>query len=362
MSTALIAGWYEMGPAIGSGATGIVYLGWDVRSGERVAIKTVRRELLAGSPELAARFACEAQALSKLRHPNVTRLLAGDVDGDECYLVMEYAAGGSIFDLLQRQPQLRLDRVVAIGLGVASALAQVHRLGILHRDIKPSNILLAAGGTPRLTDFGLARLGSSTTLTTAESLLGTFQYVSPEAWHKGKLDERADIWSLGVVLYEMLAGARPFDGDTPYEIMWAINNDPLPDLCTYRDDVPAGLADLIRRMLMRDVAARVSGARLVEEELRCVENDRRGARPASQLGGGLALAGEPASVRRAGPKGTVSVRRIGGNVKRRGRPSANHTRMGLRRCAATPGECAAYAAGDHILPLACNACGAPVPG
>ncbi len=156
----LIAGLYEKGPAIGSGAAGVVYLGWQVRSGERVAIKALRCEQFASSPDLLDGFDREARILRRIHHANVIRLLAAELTVDEHYLVMEYASGGSLADLLQRQPQLPVDRALAIGHGVAAGLAEVHAQGILHRDVKPSNILLADDGTPRLSDFGLARLPS----------------------------------------------------------------------------------------------------------------------------------------------------------------------------------------------------------
>jgi serine/threonine protein kinase len=118
--------------------------------------------------------------------------------------------------------------VVSIGLELSDALSRAHHLHILHRDIKPANILLAEDGTPRLTDFGLARIGQLPSLTETGSILGTFYYLSPEAVENREVNERSDIWSFGVVLYEMLTGRLPFDGDTPFEVVWAIKNQPLP--------------------------------------------------------------------------------------------------------------------------------------
>jgi NarL family two-component system response regulator LiaR len=186
---------------------------------------------------------------------------------------MEYVSGGSLAGLLKRQPQLQLVQVVAITLEVADALARAHHLEILHRDIKPANILLAEDGTPRLTDFGLARLGNYPAITAVGSVLGTFQYLSPEAFYSQDLDPRADIWSLGVVLYEMLTGQVPFGGNTPGEILWAINNQPLPDPGRWRGDAPVALVELLKSMLMRDRALRIASARQVGAELEKIQKE-----------------------------------------------------------------------------------------
>jgi NarL family two-component system response regulator LiaR len=184
---------------------------------------------------------------------------------------MEYVVGGSLADLLKRQPQLSIERVISIGLELSDALSRAHHLDIIHRDIKPGNILLAEDGTPRLTDFGLAHIGSYPALTTAGQLLGTFQYLSPEACENQPLDARADIWSFGVVLFEMLTGQLPFDGDSPIEIIHAIQNQPVPEVTWYRKDAPAPLAELIQRMLMRDRPVRLASARLVGAELEALQ-------------------------------------------------------------------------------------------
>ena len=197
---------YEIEKLIGSGAVGRVYLGRDLQTGEPVAIKELMSEWVARVPDALERFRREGEALRKLNHPNIVKVLATFEENDQHYLIMEYVSGGSLADLLKRQPQQPIERVIAIGLELSDALSRAHHLDIIHRDIKPGNILLAADGTPRLTDFGLAHLGSYPALTTAGQLLGTFQYLSPEACQNQPLDARADIWSFGVVLFEMLTG------------------------------------------------------------------------------------------------------------------------------------------------------------
>ena len=190
-----VASRFEIGRMIGAGATGSVYAGVDTLTGQKVAIKALRPELIASMPDLVERFRREGEALRRLDHPNIVKVLATVEEGDHHYIVMEYVGGGSLADLLQRLPQLSLEHAVSIALELADALTRAHHLDILHRDIKPGNILLAEDGTPRLTDFGLAHLGSYPALTAAGSLLGTFHYLSPEACENQKLDARADLWS-----------------------------------------------------------------------------------------------------------------------------------------------------------------------
>jgi DNA-binding NarL/FixJ family response regulator/predicted Ser/Thr protein kinase len=262
---------YEIEKLIGSGAVGRVYLGRDRQSGEPVAIKELMPDWVAHDPDSVERFRREGEALRKLNHPNIVKVLATLEENDQHYLVMEYVGGGSLADLLKRQRQLPIEQVISIGLELSDALSRAHHLDIIHRDIKPGNILLAEDGTPRLTDFGLARLGSYPALTTAGQVLGTFQYLSPEACANQPLDARADIWSFGVVLFEMLTGRLPFDGDSPIEIIRAIQTQPVPEVTWYRQDVPAPLADLIHRMLMRDRPVRLASARLVGAELEALQ-------------------------------------------------------------------------------------------
>jgi DNA-binding NarL/FixJ family response regulator/predicted Ser/Thr protein kinase len=266
---------YEIEKLIGSGAVGRVYLGRDLQTQERVAIKELMSDWVARAPESVERFRREGEALRKLNHPNIVKVLATLEENDQHYLVMEYVGGGSLADLLKRQHQLPIEQVISIGLELSDALSRAHHLEIIHRDIKPGNILLADDGTPRLTDFGLAHIGSYPALTTAGQVLGTFHYLSPEACENQPLDARADIWSFGVVLFEMLSGQLPFDGDSPIEIIHAIQNRPVPEVTWYRKDAPAPLADLIRRMLMRDRPVRLASVRLVGVELEALQRSSR---------------------------------------------------------------------------------------
>ena len=290
---------YEIEKLIGSGAVGRVYLGHDRQTGEPVAIKELMSDWVAHSPDSLERFRREGEALRKLNHPNIVKVLAALEENDQHYLVMEYVSGGSLADRLKRQHQLPLEQVISIGLELSDALSRAHHLDIIHRDIKPGNILLAEDGTPRLTDFGLARVGRLPSLTTAGSILGTFQYLSPEAVENRDLDERSDIWSFGVVLFEMLTGRRPFDGDTPFDVIWSIKNQPLPVIENLRDGIPPSLADLVRYMLRKDSPARIASVRLVGAELESIQKELRTARshPVKAAAGAGSQPAPPAKIR-----------------------------------------------------------------
>ena len=220
---------YEIGQVIGSGTTGMVYLGRDIQTGQSVAIKELHKDILAGSPELVERFRREGEALQRLDHPNIVKVYMMIEEDDHHFMIMEYVPGGSLAGLLHKTGPLPVTQTIDIGLELADALARAHHVGILHRDIKPANILLSVDGTPRLTDFGLARLDNSPSITTTGSLIGTPYYLSPEACYQQDIDERTDIWAFGVVLFEMLTGRRPFTGETVFDVTYAIKNQSVPE-------------------------------------------------------------------------------------------------------------------------------------
>ncbi len=278
---ALIAGRFRLGAVIGAGAMGNVFVGTDTLTGEKVAIKQLREDMTANLPEMVERFRREGEALRRLNHPNIVKVLATVDEGGEHYIVMEYVGGGSLENLLLKQPQLPVEQVVAIGLELSDALSRAHHLEILHRDIKPGNVLLAEDGTPRLTDFGLARFGRLPALTEYGSILGTFYYLSPEAVENRELDERSDIWSFGVVLFEMLTGRMPFEGDSPFDVAWAIRNQTLPPLENYRHGIPPALSDLVGRMLRKDGPARPASVRQVGVELEAIQKKLKKSAPPS---------------------------------------------------------------------------------
>src|SRR5260221_166029 len=276
----VIANRFEIGEYISQGGMGTVYRGLDRQTSQAVAIKHLKPDVIADDPDLITRFEREGEILRSLNHPNIVKMLAMAHTDGQHYLIMEYVGGVSLAELLHPQPQLSIRRALDIALDLSDALTRTHRLNILHRDLKPANVLVAEDGTPRLTDFGVARQGKSE-LTGVDRLVGTAAYLSPQALNGETLDERADSWAFGIMLFEMLAGRRPFEGDTFVSQMKGILTDPIPDLETLRPDLPVALVDLVYRMLEKDRQQRISSVRLVGAELEAILN---GTSPSSGTG------------------------------------------------------------------------------
>ncbi|NDJ61770.1 MAG: protein kinase [Chloroflexi bacterium] len=263
----LIGSRYNLTEQIGAGGMGTVYRALDVHSGQTVAVKMLKSEALARDPHILQRFMREAEALRQLDHPNIVAVLETIEDRGQHYIAMEYVSGGSLRQLLDSEGHLPLKRALEITLDLADALTRAHRLQIVHRDIKPANVLIAEDGTPRLTDFGVAHIGTAERVTQTGVTIGTPDYMSPEALSGEPIDVRTDLWALGVLLFEMLAGERPFDGSTPAHVIVQVMTQTTPDLEALRPDVPVELIDLIYRMLVKDPAERISSVRLVGAEI-----------------------------------------------------------------------------------------------
>lgn len=267
---ALIGNQFTVQEVLGTGGMGTVYRGMDMKTGENVAIKLLKTEAIADDPDLVERFAREAEALRQLNHPNIVKVLATVEEEDRHYIVMEYVSGGSLSELLKSQSQMPIRWVLKLAIELADALTRAHYLKIIHRDIKPANVLIAADGTPRLTDFGVAHLGAQERVTRTGSIVGTLDYLSPEALSGGSVDNRSDIWAFGVMLFEMLSGQRPFVGTSLTHLITQILTTPYPDLEQLRPDTPIALIDLIYRMLEKDREARIPSVRLIGAELEAI--------------------------------------------------------------------------------------------
>ncbi len=263
---------YRITALLGEGAMGEVYRATDMRTRQEVAVKVITQKLVSNAA-LLERFRREGTALGQLHHASIVAFVEAFPIGKQYAIVMEYVAGGSLRSLLTRGP-LRMDQAVRIALDLSDALAHAHRINIVHRDVKPDNVLMAADGTPKLTDFGVARLVDRTTqLTGLGSQVGTPYYMSPEAWEGKPLDAQADIWSLGVVLYELLSGQVPFGGDTMAAVMTQVLTAPLPDIKALRPGTPPALVNVVQRMLTRDKAERYRTMRQVAVDLEEIEAD-----------------------------------------------------------------------------------------
>ena len=266
----MIANRFGVGGLIGQGSMGEVYRGLDTQTGELVAIKALKQTPVVGVSGTVERFVREGEALRRLNHPNIVKVLASILEDDRHYIVMEYVGGGALDMLLRRERKQPITRALEIAIDLADALVRAHRLKIIHRDIKPQNVLLAEDRTPRLTDFGVAHMGDLATITQSGALVGTMPYLSPESWQYEEPDEGTDIWAFGIMLYEMLAGRRPFDGDQPAQLKQAILRQPLPSLQQFRSDVPPALATLIGRMLEKAPAQRIRSMRVIGAELEAI--------------------------------------------------------------------------------------------
>jgi serine/threonine protein kinase len=266
---ARFGGRYELVAALGVGGMGHVYRAIHHGLGKEIALK-----VLSGmSPELLARFHREAQAIARLDHPGCVRVLDFGVDTTGApYLAMELLDGVTLADEIARQGKLPLLRAVHLAQQLVAALAHAHAHGVIHRDVKPGNVMLARGGSRAvLIDFGLASLRDAPALTGAGMAMGSPSYIAPERLLGHTQDARSDLYSAGVVLYEMLAGARPIVGSSPREIMEHALHRPARPLGALRPDVPPLLDALVRRALAKDPAKRFPDAEAMRSALDEVE-------------------------------------------------------------------------------------------
>jgi serine/threonine-protein kinase len=250
----LIGNRYEMQDAIGRGGMATIFRAVDLRMGRVVAVK-VLREVYSSDPKFVTRFQREARAASALQHPNIVQVFDYGQSEESYYIVMEFVEGTDLRRYLKRHGVLQVDRAVAIAHDVALGLGAAHRLGIVHRDVKPQNIMLNESGLVKLTDFGIASMYKDVEaerLTTTGMTLGTVQYYAPEQAQGEIVSPSADVYALGIVLYEMLTGRTPFDGDTPVAIaMKHIQDEPEPP-SVYNPRIPQGLERVIMRCLAKD--------------------------------------------------------------------------------------------------------------
>jgi TolB-like protein len=278
-------GCYRVDAVAGVGGMGVVYVAWDERLGRKVALKLLPQSMVAKEADLE-RLKREARTASALNHPNIVTIHDVGEVGSTHYVATEFIEGTTLRERMAKGP-IPLNEAVDIAAQVTSALSVPHRAGIVHRDIKPENIMLRPDGYVKVLDFGIAKLTQQETLATTTMLLtqpatqrsmvlGTTRYMSPEQAMAQQVDARSDLWSLGVVLYEMLAGRTPFEGETATDVIAAIfDRDPQP-LKDRAPIVPPALQSVVGKSLRKDPAERYQTAEEMLSELRAIKEKADG--------------------------------------------------------------------------------------
>ncbi|MCA9899102.1 MAG: serine/threonine protein kinase, partial [Anaerolineales bacterium] len=264
-------GKYRVLEPLGSGGMARVYRGYHPQLDRFVAIKVLRSDLVEDELFLT-RFRREAQAVASLRHPNIIQVFDFDVAEEIYFMVMELLDGDTLHTRLNdyrvRDEQMPWGEMVRILLDVLDGLSYAHQEGMIHRDIKPANILLTRRGQAVLADFGIAQIVGGTRHTMSGALLGTLNYMAPEQALEGSSDVRSDLYSLGIVLYEMLTRRPPYDADTPLAILLKHVNDPLPLPTELNPEIPAALERIVLKALAKEPDGRFQSAPQMAEALK----------------------------------------------------------------------------------------------
>jgi len=250
-----LSGRYRLDAQIGAGGMSTVYKAFDVNLERRVAIKLLHREMSADSDQLE-RFRREARAVAQLSHPHIVGVIDAGEDENRPYIVFEYVEGETLKDRIRRLGRLPVDEALAYAIEIARALGCAHSHEIVHRDVKPQNVLLDPEGLAKVTDFGIARSLRDDGLTADGRVLGTTDYVSPEQALGHDVDGQSDIYSLGIVLFEMLTGDVPFHGENQISVAMKHVREDLPDIQRIRPEVSATTAAVLDRMTDKDLAHR----------------------------------------------------------------------------------------------------------
>lgn len=282
----LFAGKYKVIEELGRGGMGIVYKAEDTKLKRRICLKFLPAELTR-DPDARERFIQEAQAASALDHPNICTIHEiEDTEAGQIYIAMACYQGESLKEKIARGP-LKFEEAIDIAIQIAEGLAKAHQKDIVHRDIKPANIMITDEGVAKILDFGLAKLAGQVRLTRTGTTMGTVAYMSPEQARGEALDHRTDIWSLAVVLYEMLTGELPFKGEYEQALIHSILNDQPHRVTTIQKDLPAELERIIGKAMAKDARERYQHSRDLEADLKSlrkrIETERAEKKPTKPL-------------------------------------------------------------------------------
>ncbi|SNS13904.1 serine/threonine protein kinase [Streptosporangium subroseum] len=255
----LLDGRYRVESRIARGGMATVYLALDIRLDRTVAVKVMHRSL-AEDPSFVRRFIGEAKSVASLSHPNVVHVFDQGTDGDNVYLSMEYVPGRTLRDVLRDRGRLPAREALEVMIPVLAALGAAHQAGLVHRDVKPENVLLSDDGRVKVVDFGLARAIEATNQTRTGVMIGTIGYMSPEQVTSGATDARSDVYSSGIMLFELLTGRQPYEGETPMSVAYRHVHDTVPLPSALLPGSSPLLDTLVARATARDPASRPADA------------------------------------------------------------------------------------------------------
>mgnify|MGYP003301102996 CR=1 FL=1 len=262
----VLSGRYEIIEKIGSGGMAVVYRGKDRKLDRFVTVKVLREEFV-GDADFIQRFRSEACSAARLSHPNIVRAYDVGDDGDINYIVMEYIHGDTLKKAIKEKAPFDSRSTINVAIQIASALTQAHKSHIVHRDIKPQNILVGTDGVVKVTDFGIARAATVSTMTTTANAAGSVHYFSPEQARGGYVDEKSDIYSLGITMFEMITGVLPFQGNNSVSIALMHINNELPDIRKYNPNCTRSLEGIIKKATMKKADERYANIELLLADL-----------------------------------------------------------------------------------------------
>jgi serine/threonine protein kinase len=259
---------YKILDKLGEGGMGVVYKAEDTKLKREVAIKFLPHNISTNEEE-RKRFEIEAQSTASLNHTNIAHIYAIEETGNEKFIVMEYIDGIELKDKIKAD-SISINEAIKIAVQIAEGLEAAHKKGIVHRDIKSQNIMINGEGKVKIMDFGLAKMKGEAQLTKAGSTVGTSAYMSPEQAKGEEIDHRTDLWSYGIVFYEMLTGQMPFKGEYDQAVIYSVLNETPESVNTLKTDMPAGLSNIINRLLQKNPSNRYSSAREVLNDLKSI--------------------------------------------------------------------------------------------
>ena len=273
MINKIICNRYKILDYLGTGGMATVWLGYDTILDRQVAIKTFKID--ANDEDAVKRFNREAKAVTSLSHPNIVSIYDVENEGEFYYLILEYVKGMTLKDYMIKNPRIPIETIVHIAKQIASGLSHAHQNGIIHRDIKPQNILMNDNLTCKITDFGIARAYGDTTLTQTNQMLGTVYYLSPEQARGNVATAQSDIYSLGILIFEMITGQIPFKGESAVAIALKHLQEELPDIDKYRENVPQSVKNIVLKATMKNPNERYISSKELFEDLSTVLNPER---------------------------------------------------------------------------------------